>query len=151
MKCFQWGTCLWSLVLKKQSHVLLMLQLIKPIWQSNEGFLPCFSLFLTAMGKRQIFSGYRPCQHGQTATLWVLEKCFKSMWEWARHMHICEWNTARQDYLRTWQILVLKQQIVNMEQLASYEISFKRQKMSNFKPFGLYMCLEGKSKKGEVR
>lgn len=49
--------------------------MIKPIWQSNVGFLPCFALFFTAMGKEaDFFSGYKYCQHRQTATVWVLEK-----------------------------------------------------------------------------
>lgn len=83
------------------SHILLMWQLINQYGKVMWEFCLVLLCFLQQWEKRQIFfSGYKYCQYRQTATLWVLEKFFKSMWEWARYVLISEWNTARQDYLR---------------------------------------------------
>lgn len=42
----------------------------KPIWQSNVGVLPCFALFLTAMGKEADFF-----QDINTANIGRLQHC----------------------------------------------------------------------------
>lgn len=45
--------------------------MIKPIWQSNVGFLPCFALFFTAMGKEADFF----FQDINTANIGRLQQC----------------------------------------------------------------------------
>ena len=102
-ECLQLDTCVcvWSLILKTVSHVLLPWQLINQYGKVIREFCLVLLCFLQQNGKRgRFFSRYKYCQHRQTATLWVLEKFFKSMWEWERYVHICEWKRAQQDYLR---------------------------------------------------
>lgn len=116
------------------SHVLLMWQLIKQYGKVIWEFCLVLLCFLQQNGKRgRFFWGYKYCQHRQTATLWVLEKFFKSMWEWERYVHICEWNAAQQDYLRNMTNLGVKTTNCKYGTIVIFnEISFKRQKMCQF-------------------
>lgn len=122
-----------------------MWQLIKQYGKVIWEFCLVLLCFLQQNGKRgRFFQDINTANIGRLQHCGCSEKFFKSMWEWERYVHICEWNTAQQDYLRTWQIWVLKQQTVNMEQLSFNEISFKKdRKCANFKPFSLYV-LAGK-------
>lgn len=129
------------------SHILLRWQLMKPIWQSNVGFL--FVLFCCIL--TDFFSGNKPCQHRQNVSLWVPAKIFENMWQQARCVHICEWNTARQGYLRNMTNLGVKITKYKYETIGILWTLFQEtENVPVLSPSAVYVCLKRKSRNKEI-